>query len=181
MTPRQKLFNHFVEANYDELLRSMPQRDMLHSAYITIYHLRKPYMPTPDNFRHYLLDAYHRHIAREFYHAMNFILPDPLFWLYQNEREDVFDEEGLTEDTAKHSLADISDDFIRRLHAFLRTRYSNEQIIIFNLAVLKQNSIADIASITGWKKKDIRLLLADIGQAIENDYHPRNRKSNNSN
>lgn len=182
MTTQQKLFNQFMEQNYSQLVNQLPQRDMLHNAYVTVFHIHRPLLPTHDNFLRLMSDAYYRHMLKEFNHSMHFILPDPLFWMYRDELADddieslidMQDDDTLqTDDTTNSSISDISEKDFSKIISYLRSKYAPEAVIIFYLAVLKQCSVAQIAEITGWKKKEVNSLL----NRIELDL--RNRKSNN--
>ena len=173
MTTQQKLFNRWMEQNYQRLLREMPQRDMLHSAYITVFCYRQRIIPTPERFERKMTDAYYRHILREFNHTMHFTLPDPLFWLYQDEE---LSEEGQTEDSADQSTsssrADLSNYQLARVFAFVKQRFSQEAFIIFRLAVAEQRSVQEIAQIVGLKKATVSRVLGNIEEAIKKDFRP---------
>ncbi len=179
-TEQQKLLNKWIERNYETLQRTMPQKDMLHSAYITVYHFRRPYIPTAERFRSLMEEAYHRHILSEFNHSMHFVLPDPLYWLYLDEDENA---NGLLDDTAisspSHSLSDLSSYSLTQLFAFVKRNFPQEVFNIFKMAVVEQRTIADISLITGMKKNIIRRHLDDIECAIRRCRVPgKKRKAN---
>lgn len=182
-TLQQKLFNQWMERNYKSLLQTMPQKDMLHSAYITVFHYRRPILPVADTFLQLMSEAYHRHILRELNHSMQFVLPDPLFWMYVDE--DTPDEEqqlfiGQIDDEAekadKHAVSDLEERQLDNLLAFVRSHTSPDCYIIFRLALLQQCDVSQIAEITGRSKPEIRKSLDEIDRLIRTEYHPKHRQ-----
>ncbi|MBR1525305.1 MAG: hypothetical protein IJ640_01410 [Prevotella sp.] len=183
-TTQQKLLNQWVERNYKKLLRTMPQKDMLHSAYIAIYYLRRPYLPTADTFLQLMSEAYHRCILREIKHSMRYTLPDPAYWLIvgDNMTDDSLDifagqmDDGAEEVDKKHSSADLETKQLNNLLMFIRNHVKPDDYIIFRLALLQQCDIAQIAAITGRTKPEIRRSMEEIEKLIRKEYHPRRRK-----
>ena len=181
MTRQQKLFNLFMEQNYQQLLRQLPRRDMLHAAYVTVYHIRRRVVPTNDNFRRLMEEAYNKKVSREVNHAMHFIPPDSVFWILQDENPDDEDlddriDARRNKDTAELSLADLSDGDINRIVSFLRKRYNQSDITVFNLAIKKRFTVAQIAEVTCRNRKDISQLLDKMGNDIRNNYRPINKR-----
>ncbi len=179
-TTNQKLLNQFMEQEYEQLRRTMPQRDMLHSAYVTVYHLRRPYLPTPDRFRSLIDEAYHRHLLAEFNHQMHYILPDPLYWYYLDEDEEAnMQLEESATCSPSRSLSDLSSYSLSHLFAFVKKNFSPIAFDVFKMAVVEQRSIADIATITGLKKNIIRKMLDQIEQSIRQCRRPAKENRNN--
>jgi DNA-directed RNA polymerase specialized sigma24 family protein len=136
-------------------------------------------LPTCDNFKRLMSDAYYRHILREFNHSMHFILPDPLFWMYIDENniddepdtetpnEEPNQDKGQQKDGATNSNSEQENENFSKIISYLRSKYNPEEVIIFNLAVLKQQTCVQIAEVTGWKKKDVRNLLNRMERDIK--------------
>ena len=183
-TTQQKLLNRWVERNYKKLLKAMPQKDMLHSAYIAIYYLRRPYLPTADTFLQLMSEAYHRFILREIKHSMRYTLPDPTYWLFvdDNMADDDLDiftgqmERGAEEADKGHSVADLESKQLNNLLTFIRNHVKPDDYIIFRLALLQQCDVAQIAAITGRTKPEIRRSMDEIEKLIRKEYHPKRRK-----
>lgn len=172
-TQTQKLFNLFMQQNYPELMKEMPMRDLMHDAYVTVYHLRTPYIPTPEQFRSRMRDAYHRHFLYEFNHAMQFTLPDPRIWLYMEENE--CDEP--TEETAhNHSLSDLSQNSLQNLFAFVRKNFHPAEYEMFKMAVTEQMSYKDIAVVLGCTTKQVKEKIEAIEKAIRMHRRPVNKQ-----
>lgn len=164
MTTQQKLFNLYIEKNYPRLAAEHPKKDSLHSAYLTVWSIHRPIVPTADNFEKLVTNAYYRHILDELYYTMRYLPAEPVFWAQQ---EDIPDEEYEDMPT----VADIMEREENRLKTFLKERFNSEEVIIFNLAIA-QHTIEDIAAITGRKRADVRSVLTKIRKAIENDFQP---------
>lgn len=176
-TAQQKLLNKWIERNYETLLRTMPQKDMLHSAYITVYHFRRPFIPTAENFSLLMEEAYHRHVLAEINHSMHYQLPDPLFWLYHDEPDDeLLRSDDIAENTPSHSLSDLSSSGLTKLFAFVKQNFPPDVFSIFRLAVVEQRSVKEIAAISGLQKKDVHIILNNVEQAIREDFHYRPKK-----
>ena len=168
-TLQQKLLNKWLEQNYEALAKTMPQKDMLHSAYVTVYHIHRPYVPTAERFLELIEDAYYRHILSEFNHAMHFTLPDPLFWLYHEEHDaDMLRNDEVAENT--HSLSDLSASGLTKLFAFVKQNFSQDAFSIFRMAVVEQRTAKEIAVITGMKRRYVRFILDKIEQVIRKDF-----------
>lgn len=175
-TAQQKLLNKWIERNYEKLARTMPQKDMLHSAYITVYQIRTPYVPTAERFLKLIEDAYYRHVMSELNHNMHFTLPDPLFWLYHEEHdEDMLRNDEVAESTQSHSISDLSASGLTKVFAFVKQNFPPQVFTIFRMAVVEQRTTKEIAVITGMKKKDVRHIIDNVEQAIRVgfQYHPK--------
>ena len=98
---------------------------------------------------------------------MHYVLPDPLFWFYADEQEEIL---GLTDNdadcTPSHSMSDLSAYSMKQLFSFVKSHFSQEVFDIFKMAVVEQHTYSEIASITGRSKQDIRRIIDDIEQAI---------------
>lgn len=166
-TLQQKLFRRWVERNYPELSKQMPLKDMLHSAYITVYDLRKPIMPTPDVFRHEMDEAYHRHILKEFNRSMHFVLPDPLFWVLVDENvADPVLREGNAANAPTRDLHDLSSYNLSKLFGFVRRNFPQEVYAIFKMAVVEQKTYSEIGKITGRSRQQVKEIISEIERAI---------------
>lgn len=172
-TTFQNLFRRWAEQNYKAMRKHMPLSDHLHSAYIAVYGLHNPYLPTPERFYELMDDAYHRFVLQEFNHNMQFLLPDPVFWMHAKENPeltDAFDNESTT------ALNDISPRDIRNIFSFVKSNFSEQTLSIFKMAVVEQRSVEDIAKITGLTKPHVRARLNDIECAIRKHHKPSKRK-----
>ena len=162
-TAFQKLFNNWMSKNYLALRQQMPIRDLMHDAYVTVYEFRRPIIPTDERFKSLMDDAYHRHLLREMNHNMQFILPDPLFWMY-------LEEDGMQDDMETNdiscSLFDLSDNAKKQLSDFIRKKFSPEVYTIFCMAVYEKLSYAEIAKITGHSRAEIKNIIKRIEDAI---------------
>lgn len=163
-TQFQHLFNRWMERNYNLLRKQMPLHDIMHDAYVTVYHIRRPILPTDERFRSLMDDAYHRHMLEEFNHQMHFTLPDPIFWLLLDEDENR--NELPTASHTNHSLSDLSVNSMKNLFSFVRKNFSVEEVAIFNMAVMNQMTYAEIARAMGRTKPEIRNTINKIEQAI---------------
>lgn len=176
-TAQQKLLNRWIERNYKTLLRTMPQKDMLHSAYITVYHFRRPFVPTAERFYNLMEQAYHRHILAEINHTLHYPLSDPLFWF--NHAEDDMDEVRIDEgadNTHTRTLSDLSSAGLTKLFAFVKQNFPPEAFSIFRMAIVEQRSVKEIAAISGLQKKDVRLILDEIEATIRKGFQYRPKK-----
>lgn len=162
-TTHQRLFNRWIQQNYDALQRVMPMRDMLHSAYVTVYEIRRPYLPTSERFRELMDDAYHRHMLREFNHNMHFTIPDPRFWMFADEDEML---QPVYNDAPSRSINDLSMRSTKRLFQFVKKNFPKDVFLIFRMAVAEQKSLSEISKITGKPKPEVRIHLNNIERAI---------------
>lgn len=181
-TITQKLLNKWIERNYKSLCRTMPQKDMLHSAYITVYHFRRPFVPTAERFSDLMEQAYHRHILAELNHAMHYPLADPIFWILRGE--ELADEERTVngaEDNNSHQLSDLSSSGLTKVFSFVKKNFPQEVFSIFKMAVVEQRSVAEIASISGLSKKDVHVILDGIEKSIRKGFKPSTSKKNKQN
>ncbi len=163
MKPQQQLFNLFIERNYPHLVAEHPMKDMLHSAYLTVWGIRRPIIPTADNFNRLVERAYYKHLQNEICYRIKVIVPERLFWDTYDEVDEAYEEsEGKP-------IADITEQESARLRAFLRSRFTPEEVIIFNLAI-SQHTLPEIADITGKKKIEVRKILNCITQTIRDEF-----------
>lgn len=173
MTAQQKLFNRFMELYYPQLLCEFRQRDMLHSAYIDVFLMRRPLMPTADVFRQQLSSAYYHHLWKEFQYRLRYHLPDPVFWLYLEDEE----QEDASTANESDTSDTLSDKDLNRLLSFIRKHCSKIESTIFYLAVVQQCTIKQITEITGMKRKDVRECIMHIEQLLKRKYY--NKQSKN--
>lgn len=178
-TLQQKLFNLWIEKCYPTLRQQMPLQDMLHSAYITVYQIRRPVMPIPDTFSRLMNEAYHRHVLKEFNHQMQFPLPDPIFWMFADE--DMPDDTGQNDNEAdesnkRNSIADLDEKQFNSMIAFVRRHVSPTDYIIFRMALIQQLTVKQIADVVGLTKPEVIKSLDNIERVIRNDYHPKRKR-----
>lgn len=158
-----------MEQHYNELLSKFPQRDILHTAYIMVFYTGGEYLPTPDTYERLLSRAYYRSMLKEMQYYQRCLLPDPLFWLYRQDSDDLlaslFEEKEAPEMVGDADYY-LSDKKIKALRDLARRKLSPEQAIIFRLALLQQCSVAQIAEIVGKSKAEVRKSLRDIEQLL---------------
>ncbi len=165
MTTQQQLFNRFIEQNYNKLFCKFPQRDMLHSAYIIVFSTHRQFTPTAYNYERLLERAYHQSLMREMQYYKQCLLPDPLFWLYQQEQIND-DNDDEKQESEMMGMAEFIDDEMKSLTEYVRTHCTKEQTIIFSLALLQQYTIEQIAEIVGKTKSEVRKSLQHIEQLL---------------
>jgi DNA-directed RNA polymerase specialized sigma24 family protein len=154
-----------MEEYYPELVERFGNRDFLHSAYITVYETPCPVGSRRDTFGHRIGNQYFRNKRKEFSRAMRFIVPDPLFWLFQAEQPEEEPQPEKDEPTVEEKEKEE-----RNVKSFLRTRFSNEEMIIYSLAMDKNYDEHEISEITGWSVGKVNDLLGRMLEAVVNDY-----------
>lgn len=164
MTTEQRLLNLFMEEYYPELAQHFGNRDSLHTAYVMVFETPNPLMLRRGTFGHRVGNAYSRDMKRERRHSFRFILPDPVFWLLH---EDIPDEQpqddGRTIEEEEREK--------RNVKSFLRTMFSNEEVIVYCLIIEKGYDIREVCEVTGWLPSKVNELLSKMDDAIRNNYH----------
>ena len=164
-----------MEEKYTELIQRFGgDKDSLHSAYVTLIEVPCPIGVRRGTFGHRISNSFYRQRRKERNYAAHFILPDPVFWLLQAEKEpdEPAPDDGRTAEEEQREM--------RGIKSFLRTMFSNEEMIIFNLAVEKDYDICDVSDITGWSTRKIDDLLDCMEIAIRDNYHKPHKHNKDS-
>ena len=138
MTTQQRFIKQFVEEHYDEIIKLLRQRDCMHSAYITVFTSRRPFLPTRERVYALLDDAYHRHMLQELNYRMHFCIPDPIFWQLQDEvseqeqADPIDDRPHNSEDEEKNAFSFSGTE---QYLSFVKDTFSPTEARIFQLAV----------------------------------------------
>lgn len=178
-TQTQKLFNRFIEQYYPELAKEMPMQDIMHDAYCTVYYYRRPYIPTPEQFRNLMHDSYRRCFLSELNHMMRYPCPDPRFWLYLEEHEDeLMPTRGDAHINESRSVSDLTANDLRKLFEFVRKHFNPVAYEVFKKSIIRQMSYADIAKAEGLTRKEVKTIIDEIERFIRNNYKVKQSKEN---
>ena len=160
MTYQQFLLRLFMEENYHRLINQYQMKDMMHEAFITVFHTRRHI--EPSMFERLIVDAYHRHCLREINHRMHYVMPDPLFWYLQEQNEtddpiNQFFDMLMSESTNRQQQEQeehISDELRKKIFRYVRDNVSHQDYHIFTLFFNDNKPIPLIAEIIGLSKKE---------------------------
>lgn len=148
----KKQFLRWLAAEYPQLHQRLTDTDSLHDACITVYELRNL---LPDEFSSLLLRAYNMHRRRYVQYIFRFIVPDPRFWLFQDENEEdtapdlqQAEQEKEQQEKQNHMKATA---FLQ----WLRAHSTEAELIIFRMFYFEHLELRDIARITGKTKHQI--------------------------
>lgn len=154
-------------------------QDIMHDAYCAVYYYRRPYIPTPEQFRNKMHDSYRRCFLNEFNHMMHYPCPDPRFWLYleehEGERGQIFKGAEIDE---SRSVSDLTANDLRRLFEFVRKHFNPTAYAVFKKSIINQMSYADIAKSEGLTRKEVKTIIDEIEGLIRREYKTKSSKEN---
>ena len=147
-------FDSWLQQNYPQLHQQLSDTDSLHDAYVIVIKRN----PDSEEYERQLNLAYIS--ARRFYqaYAMRFLLPDPIFWVYQAMKsEDDQPTEQQKQDKDKQDERRLT-----ALQLFVYRNYTKAEYDIFSDFRFRHKQIADIAKQRGLSPKTVASIIEDI-------------------
>ena len=156
-------FDNWLLQNYPKLYKKLRDTDSLHNAYITVVGLP---VVIPDDYMPFLLQAYLKSRRSYAAYVFRFVVPDPRFWLFQEEIPDL--DEMLThrDNTERQELHERQLDAFRK---WVSRHYATTEQNIFRMFYHERLDISHIARLTGMSKSTVSNIIKDMCDGYKNN------------